>query len=106
MSPSLLVRGARLAAGLTQTELAARAGITQAQVARLEQPGANPTLHTVQRVLTATGHRLSVVQAADEADSTQIAERLALSPAERLATFSRSQKNLSRLARSARRVAA
>jgi predicted transcriptional regulator len=48
MTPWMLIREARAEAGLTQSELAERAGTTQAAVARLERPGANPRLDTLQ----------------------------------------------------------
>jgi len=103
---SSLVRSARVGAGLTQLDLAERTGLSQAAVSRLERPGANPTVHTLQRVLAATGHKLALVPIADEVDPTQIAERLKLTPAQRLAAHTRSQRNLARLTASARRVQA
>jgi transcriptional regulator with XRE-family HTH domain len=102
----LFVRSARISAGLTQIELAERTGLSQAAVSRLERPGANPTVQTLQRVLAATGHQLAVTPLQDEVDTSQIAERLKLTPAQRLATHTRSQRNLARLKASARRVAA
>jgi transcriptional regulator with XRE-family HTH domain len=53
-----LLREARYAAGLTQAVLAERLGVSQAAIAKLERPGANPTLKTLQDALLATGHRL------------------------------------------------
>lgn len=102
-----LLRQARTDARITQSELARRLGVTQPTVAAWERPGANPTVRTLERVLAATGHRLEVVQDPgldDQVDTSQLRERLALSPAERLDVFQRSQGNLHDLLSSARRV--
>ncbi|MBS1870407.1 MAG: helix-turn-helix domain-containing protein [Actinobacteria bacterium] len=87
MSPSVLVRDARKRAGLTQAELAERAGVTQSVIARLERGGGNPTFLTLERVLHAAGHRLelnAVHQGLRTVDETLIAQQLALSPGERI----------------------
>lgn len=87
MSPSLLIRTARKSVGLTQAELAERAGVTQSVIARLERGGGNPTFLTLERVLHAAGHRLelsAVHQGLRTVDETLIAQQLALSPAERI----------------------
>ncbi len=55
-----LVRVARSRAGLTQRELAARAGTTQSVVGRLEAGRGNPGLRTVVRLLAAAGFRATV----------------------------------------------
>ena len=54
------IRDAREAAGLTQRELAARMGTSQAAVARLEAGGVGPTLTTLQKVATALELKLAV----------------------------------------------
>lgn len=102
-SASVLLREARRAAGLTQAALAERAGLTQSAVARMEQPGANPTVAVLERALRAAGVTLGAVPLA-QVDETQIIERLRLTPEERLRTFQRSQANLRRLVSGARRV--
>jgi transcriptional regulator with XRE-family HTH domain len=87
MSPSVLVRNARKQAGLTQAELAERAGVTQSVIARLERGGGNPTFLTLERVLHAAGHRLelsAVHQGLRTVDETLIEQQLALAPAERI----------------------
>jgi transcriptional regulator with XRE-family HTH domain len=93
-------------AGMTQAELAARAGLTQSAVARLERGDANPTIGTLDNVIAATGHRLVLAAEPHRAsfDEGQLVERLAMTPAERLATFTASSHNLSRLVARARRV--
>jgi DNA-binding XRE family transcriptional regulator len=103
VAASTLLRTARRRADLTQAQLAERAGLSQAEVARLERAGSNPTAATLERLLRATGHRLEL-RRLDAVDETQLRERLGLTPAERLAAFEASQGNLTRLARGARRV--
>jgi transcriptional regulator with XRE-family HTH domain len=101
MSPATVLREARLRAGLTQAELARRLGTSQAAVARLERPGANPTFSTLQRAVHETGHRL-LVEASERAssvDDTLIASYLRMSPAERLKAFQSSHESLARLKR-------
>ena len=54
------VRDAREAAGLSQRELAARMGTSQAAVARLEAGGTGATLTTLQKVAAALDLKVSV----------------------------------------------
>jgi len=54
------VRDAREAAGLSQRELAARMGTSQAAVARLEAGGVGATLTTIQKVAAALHLKVSV----------------------------------------------
>ena len=56
----VLVREHRLAAGLTQTELARRAATSQPAIARLEAGGAEPTVATLRRIAAALGVELVV----------------------------------------------
>ena len=56
----MLLRGLRLAAGLTQEELAARMKTKQAVIARLESGRAKPSTRTLERIAQATGHRLKI----------------------------------------------
>lgn len=57
---SALVRQARSRAGLTQRDLAARAGTTQSVVGRLEAGVGSPRLDTLERLLEAAGFRAKV----------------------------------------------
>jgi transcriptional regulator with XRE-family HTH domain len=99
VSASETVRNARRRAGLTQTQLAARLGTTQSAIARLETPGSNPTIATVERVFEATGHRLLLAAASAESgvDDTLIAGRLRLTPDERLRSFESFNKEARKL---------
>lgn len=52
------VRERRLALGLSQTEVATRAGMTQPALSRLEAGGAVPTIPVLDRIATALGAEL------------------------------------------------
>jgi transcriptional regulator with XRE-family HTH domain len=98
MRPDLLMRDARRAAGLTQAELAARLGITQSAIAKLEREGSNPTVKTLDRVLRATGHRLQLVAPAwGNIDTSLIRQALQRTPEERIKSVVRWHKQMRRL---------
>src|SRR4029450_7497325 len=85
MEPSTLIRRAREAAGLTQAEVASRAGMKQPEIARLESAGANPRLSTLKRVVAATGHSVKLDLDQDFGiDETLIAASLKETPTQRL----------------------
>lgn len=98
-----IVKQARLAAGLTQAELAERAGTTQSAVARLESAEANPRLATVLRAVEAAGHELEVTVRfrRPAVDETMIAANLRLDPAARLHRFAAAYGSVAKLARKA-----
>jgi transcriptional regulator with XRE-family HTH domain len=101
---SVSLRATRRTAGLTQAEVARRAGTTQSAVARAERPGANPRLETLHRMARALGHEVVLRPApAAQVDLSQLRERLRLTPQERLEAFSTSQRGLARLRAAARR---
>ena len=54
------VRGRRLALGLSQTELATRAGMTQPALSRLEAGGVVPTIPLLERISMALDAELIV----------------------------------------------
>jgi predicted nucleotidyltransferase/DNA-binding XRE family transcriptional regulator len=58
MSTAALVRQARASAGLSQSELARRAGTSQPAVARYESGAASPSVRTLERLVRAAGQRL------------------------------------------------
>lgn len=60
LAVKLYMRWERAEAGLTQTELARRAGVTQQAIAKLEHPKANPTIETLEKVAAALGVRVEV----------------------------------------------
>ena len=104
MEPSTLIRRARQAAGLTQSELARRAGVKQPEIARLESAGANPRIATLDRVLAASGHslRLELGRSAG-IDETMIVENLRHPPAERLRQFGAAYRSVAAVAGAARK---
>jgi transcriptional regulator with XRE-family HTH domain len=99
MRPDLLIRDARRAAGLTQAALAARLGVSQSAIAKLEREGANPTVETLDRVLRATGHRLQLIAPAwsDGVDESLIRRALERTPAERIKSVERMHGDVRRL---------
>jgi len=94
-----LIRHARAEANLTQAELARRLGTSQPAIVKLERPGANPTVRTLDRVLRATGHRLELVAPAwsPSIDESLIRQQLELPPAERLRQLERQSAEMRRL---------
>jgi transcriptional regulator with XRE-family HTH domain len=102
-SPGPLIRDARKAAGLTQAELAARMGTTQSAVARLEGPGSNPSVETLERALLAARHGLELraEPAPHPVDETLIAVNLTMTPAERLGRMEAHARHLRRLVKAA-----
>lgn len=87
----MLIRKARNDAGLSQVALAHRLGVSQAAVAKLERPGSNPTIDTLDDVLWATGRQLTLGAPARRpgVDESLIRQQLELSPAERLRRLDR-----------------
>ena len=51
---------ARREEGLTQKDLSERSGITQADISRLENGNANPSIRTLQRLANAMGKTLKI----------------------------------------------
>ena len=74
MTAAAAIRAARLRAGLTQTELAARMGTTQTAVARLEGRHSNPRLATLVRAVEATGERLVIATEPSSTPDLDIAQ--------------------------------
>lgn len=86
-----LLRDARRQAGLTQADLARRLSVSQAAVAKLERPGANPTVQTLDDALRATGRQLTLTAPKwrSGVDESLIRQQLKLSPAERIRQLDR-----------------
>ena len=77
---------ARRRAGLTQRELARRAGVPQPSISKIERGVISPTVDTLERLLRACGMELEPawVPGHGEVDRTLIEERLAMTPGKRL----------------------
>lgn len=89
-SSSSILRKARLRSGLTQAELATRAGTTQSAISRWEIGRARPSFEVLQRLVRACGLDLQVgLEEPDAGEWSQIERNLALSPAERLDQLAR-----------------
>jgi len=55
------IRGARVRAGLTQTELAAKANVSQSVVSAYESSKREPSFETLRKLVAATGFDLDVI---------------------------------------------
>jgi predicted transcriptional regulator len=94
------VRYARLRAGLTQVDLAKKAGISQPALARIESGRITPRVDTVERLLRACGMTLEVSPLAGVGiDRTAIRRMLKLSPRQRLQLATKEAHNLASLRR-------
>jgi transcriptional regulator with XRE-family HTH domain len=86
MGPAELVRSTRERLGLSQRQLALRAGTTQAAVSRVERGIVSPTFATLRGLLLAMGEEpeLSARRLPTEWDPLHFASTRARSPEERL----------------------
>ncbi|HEY7536460.1 MAG TPA: helix-turn-helix transcriptional regulator [Gaiellaceae bacterium] len=84
MNAGTMLREARVAAGLTQRELARRAGVPQPAVSRIERDHGSPRVETLDRLLRACGKALELTDRPGvRVDRTLIRERLAMTPGAR-----------------------
>ncbi|MEJ7790980.1 MAG: helix-turn-helix transcriptional regulator [Gaiellaceae bacterium] len=86
MTSGMLIREARLLAGISQGELGDRVGRDRAQIARWERDAVQPSFETLRELLRACGYDLSLQLARHESDERadeQIRKRLRRSPQER-----------------------
>ena len=80
-----LVREARKRAGLSQRELADRAGTTQSAIARVESGRTRPAFDDVLRLVRLCGYDLDVMLGQrDDSDWWQAQQLIKLSPEERM----------------------
>jgi transcriptional regulator with XRE-family HTH domain len=86
MSPGTLIRSTRERHGITQAQLALRAGTSQNSVSRVEHDKISPSLDTIQRLLAAMGERLELnVRRIDaDFDTDHLADSMAQTMGERL----------------------
>jgi transcriptional regulator with XRE-family HTH domain len=100
----LLVKEARLRAGLTQRELAGRMGTRQPVIARWERGRAEPGFETVQRALRACGFDLEIAIGTRDDDHPRLIEdHLRMTVEERLDALE-NMLDIEAWARTARRV--
>ena len=101
-----MVREARQRAGLTQRGLAAKAGIPQETIARIERGREDPRVTTLDRLLEGCGYGLeSMPRLGIGIDRTQIAERLSVSMERRLEVAMADDAHFISWRRAIRRVA-
>ena len=101
-----MLRFARSRANLTQRGLAAKSGVPQETIARIERGRADPRLGTLDRLLEACGYGLEVEpRLGIGVDRTQIDDLLRLTHAERLALAIDNDRNIVEFRRSLKRVA-
>jgi transcriptional regulator with XRE-family HTH domain len=85
MTGSDVIREARLLAGLSQQELADRAGVPRPSIVRWERGTVEPGFDMTRRVLRACGFDVSLVRyEPDEAAEARLSGRLELTPQERV----------------------
>lgn len=101
-----MLRHARRRAHLTQRQLAAKAGIPQESIARIERGRVDPRVGTLDRLLEACEFGLEAMpRLGIGIDRPQIHERLALSPARRLERAADEDRMFIEFRRTLRRVA-
>jgi transcriptional regulator with XRE-family HTH domain len=98
-APAALIRRCRLQSGLTQAQLAVRAGTTKTAISRLESGRVSPTIDTLERVLLCLGYRLELgaVPLSPRADLAQLDAVADLTPTDRLEHALASQTSLTGL---------
>ena len=88
-----LLREARKRAGLTQAELAQRAGVPQSTIGRIESGARVPSTDLLERLIRATGFELRVALAEPDPGTESLFERtLRRTPRERLADATRAAR--------------
>lgn len=86
MDAGSLIRERRRANGLTQSQLALRAGSTQAAISRLERGEISPTIETINRLLAVMGEEADIVvqRSGLECDGNRLRALRSRTPADRL----------------------
>lgn len=99
------IRAARTKTGLTQQQLAERAGTTQSAVARLEAGKRSPSLATLERLFGAMNLRLNLTTEPLDygIDPTLVATALRVAPAERLRRMASTFRSIERMRKSVQR---
>lgn len=104
MEAAAALRRARTDAGLSQRDLARRAGVAQPAIARIEQGRVTPRVDTLTHLLTACGYDLATAPRPGQGiDRSVIRRLLRLSPRERLDLAVAEATHLDRLTRMIKR---
>jgi transcriptional regulator with XRE-family HTH domain len=99
-----LVLMAREEAGLSQRELAERAGVTQSEIARIESGKREPSIPTLQRILAGAGLELRFRLAPiDEHDQVLASRQIRRSGQQKTAAAARHTHNVTQFAANAKR---
>src|SRR5437867_5066742 len=94
-----ILRQARRHADLTQRDLAARAGVPQSTIGRIEAGAIDPRASTLRRLLRACGSDLeTIARFGDGIDRSVIRERLRRTPRQRLEDLAVAASSIRRLA--------
>lgn len=104
MDAAELITARRRGSGLTQQQLAVRAGTTKTAISRLEQGHVSPSVKTLRRLLLCMGHELQLRSEPLETrtDPAQLDAVAGLTPDQRLDHASASQAGLADLVGAAR----
>jgi transcriptional regulator with XRE-family HTH domain len=95
MNAGSSLRYARRRAGLTQRELAARTGVPQPAIARIERGAISPRVATLDRLLAGTGDELGLaVRIGDGVDRSLIRASVARTPEQRIVAAEHAGRNL------------
>src|SRR5262245_5330279 len=109
MRGTQLVREARKRAGLTQADLASRAGTTQSAIARIESGAVSPSLEHLTELVQAAGFDIEIrLVPYDDHDLSMALRNRRLTPQQRLDSMLESQRfgeELRRAGRAAKRRA-
>jgi transcriptional regulator with XRE-family HTH domain len=104
MSPAALIRSTRERVGLSQRQLALRAGTTQAAVSRIERGVVSPTFATIRELMLVMGEQpvLGAARLPGAWDPVHMTSTLSRTPEERLALAVSWNKLAGRLAAAGR----
>ena len=101
---SAFLQLARLEAGLSQRELADRAGVSQSEIARIESGKREPSIPTLQKILAGAGRELRFRLAKlDDHDRVLSARHARRSKSEKAAVEQRHRRNVSKFAANAKK---
>jgi transcriptional regulator with XRE-family HTH domain len=101
---SAFLQLARLEAGLSQRELAERAGVAQSEIARIESGKREPSIPTLQKILAGAGLELRFRLAPlDDHDQVLAARHAGRNKAEKAAVEQRHRRNIEKFAINARK---
>jgi transcriptional regulator with XRE-family HTH domain len=106
MAPSDLIRSSRERLGISQRQLALRAGTTQAAISRIERGVVSPSFATLRELMLAMGEEpvLTAKRLPTNWDPAHMSSTLARTPRDRLALATSWNRMAGRLAAAGRTV--